>query len=644
MEFGAGHYYILGEVITCAMSALLCINILLTFSAYDRRQRLFLYAGISTFLSAFFDICAVLCITYYTTVPVVVSKLVSTLFFVFLIFTPFAMANYVVDVTYPLARHKFFGYVTNGFLYVLFFTVVILNWKTGWIFSYSASQGYVRGPLRYLTYVMTAFYCACIIFSVIINRRLIARRIFMVFIAYPIICAVFVIFQFFRPHIIFNGIASFSSVYFAYMVIQTYLIEVDIGTGLMVESKLKKRIAVQKRGGVLYVLSIENMNLIRASMDYSELGQFFVALGQFFNLHFPHDSYHISTHRFAAIGRNMSEVQEKSAIISKYAENLVSGINPYFHIPINICAVAMNFARDENDYEVLMDIMNNMILKAKSSQTRSLMVCDEAVLVERERKRYIYHILRRELNFDSEQFQVWYQPIYSIADKHFTYMEALSRLRNTELGNISPQEFVQVAESRGLIERLGSVAFEKTCKFISDNRDVVKAVSVNFSAYQMTNPDLVQNVLSTLERYSLKPENIIMEITESIFIDNYDLVREHMIQLSRMGVKFYLDDFGTGYSNLSNVVALPFSTIKMDRSLVMMMEESERGVKLFTNLVSTFKGAELKVLVEGVETNNQNALVESVGVDYIQGFLYSRPLEPSACVELLRKDKADAED
>ncbi|MBR4179294.1 MAG: EAL domain-containing protein, partial [Treponema sp.] len=248
-----------------------------------------------------------------------------------------------------------------------------------------------------------------------------------------------------------------------------------------------------------------------------------------------------------------------------------------------------------------------------------------------------YKILRRELTLESKQFQVWFQPIYSIENKRFEYMEALSRLRDTELGTIPPQEFVQVAENRGLIELLGFVAFEKVCKFLSENRDSVNAVSINFSAYQMMNPKIVENVLNTISRFSLSPSNIIMEITESIFIDNYDLVMKNMLALTQAGVKFYLDDFGTGYSNLTNVISLPFSTIKMDRSLVLAMEEGNKGVSLFFDLVSTFKGVGFNILVEGVETNLQNKLVERAGVDYIQGFLYSRPLPPDECVELLKR-------
>ena len=167
----------------------------------------------------------------------------------------------------------------------------------------------------------------------------------------------------------------------------------------------------------------------------------------------------------------------------------------------------------------------------------------------------------------------------------------------------------------------------------------MNAVSVNFSVYQMTNPNIVDLVLKTIAKFGLNPNNIIMEITESIFIDNYELVYKNMIELANAGVKFYLDDFGTGYSNLANVVKLPFSTVKMDRSLVLAMEESAKNVTLFRNLVSTFRDAELEILVEGIETQNQNYLVTKAGADYIQGYLYSRPLPPDQCLELLKLRK-----
>ena len=640
MEFGASNYYILGEVVTAAMSLLLIINILLTFSRYDRRQRLFLYAAISTFFASIFDILSVFCISFYKQLPLGLCTFVTTLYFSFLMLCPWAISNYAVDIANSISKNIKIGFSINGSVFFLYAIIIMINIKTGWIFRFDPEAGYIRGPLKNTTYALTAFYSLFIEYSVIRNRKLLARRIFWLFVAYPFISVVFVAFQFFYPHMIFTGVASFASVLFAYMTIQSYLIEIDIATGLMTESRLRKRIAMQKGHSVLYVFTIDNINFIQASMDVAEWNKMILGLGELFSTQFPHEAYHLSTNRFAAIGKTLDEVTAKSKIITNHIENLSKDINSIIPIPFDCYSAVIEVSHEENDYDSLMDIVNNMLVKAKGEHLHNLQFCDEAILVERERKRYIYRILKRELTLESEQFQIWFQPIYSLEKKRFTYMEALSRLRGTELGDISPVEFVNVAESRGLIERLGFVAFEKVCKFISENRDIVDAVSINFSVYQMTNPNLIKNVLETIQHFNLKPENIIMEITESIFIDNYALVHDNMVKLSQSGIKFYLDDFGTGYSNLTNVVALPFSTIKLDRSLVLMMEENERGVQLFMNLVNTFKDAGLNILVEGVETNNQNNLVEKAGVNYIQGFLYSRPLSPQDCIEVLNREKA----
>lgn len=637
MEFGFSNYYILAEVVSCAMSILLFITILLTFSFYDKRQRLFLFATISTFLASLINILSIFCIANYKVLPLYICEVITTCYFLILLLCPFFMADYCVDIATTFTNNKFIGFRINGFVQVIYILIVLINLRTGWIFKYDEIEGYVRGPLKNITYLITAFYSLYIMLTVFLNRQYLARRILFVFGLYPFVSFFFVAVQFFFPNVIMTGIASFASVFFAYLVIQSYLIEVDLSTGLMTEGRLRKRVTMQKNKSVLFVFTIDNINLIQSSMDINDWNKMLLKIGSLFSSNFPNSSYHISTNRFVGIGKTNSEVNQKAEVIIKAITELGDGMNSFIPIPIDYYCASIDFSSEENDYDSLMDIINIILTKAKENQLRSLQHCDEAIMVDRERKRYIYRILKRELDLDSTQFQVWYQPIYSIEKQQFTYMEALSRLHGTELGDIPPQEFVYVAENRGLIERLGFVAFEKVCKFISSNRELVKAVSINFSVYQMTNKRLVQNVLETIKRFELNPSNIIMEVTESTFIDNFEVVSNNMKRLSNAGVKFYLDDFGTGYSNLANVISLPFSTIKIDRSLVLMMEESERGVMLFMNLVKTFKDAGLKILVEGVETKNQNSLIEKAGVDYIQGFLFSRPLAEENCIEFLSK-------
>lgn len=639
MSFAALQYNIIGELITCVFALILCCNILVSFSLYDKRHRLFFYGGVSSFLAALFDIFAVICITNYKTVPIALSTTVSTIFFIFLIAIPYSLAVYANDVAFAYKKGKKYTYYLSGVVYAIYLIIVLLNIKTGWIFRYDPELGYVRGPLKFLTYGLTLWFSIITVVVVALNKKSIARRLFYVFMIYPFVSVFFLVFQFLDNTVILTGISSFSALFFAYITIQSDLMEFDLITGLMTESKLKKHVSLKNTEGVLYVLSIENMNNIQSNMEVSSLNTMLLNLGKELSKYFERNTYHISTSRFAGICKSKDEAVAYSQAIEKYINDLNNSLDTVLSSPLEVYSASLAFSKGEVSYGNLIEIINNMLVKCKNDGTRTMQICDEAILVDMERKRYIHKILRRELRLDSEQFQVWYQPIYSLKEKKFTYMEALSRLNNTELGNIPPGEFVGVAENRGLIEKLGFVAFEKVCKFISENRDLVSAVSINFSVYQMTNPKVVENVLGTVARFGLSPSNIIMEITESIFIENFELVLNNMKKLSEAGIKFYLDDFGTGYSNLSNVIALPFSTIKIDRTLVLMAEESKKGEHLFSNLISTFKDANLTILVEGVETNNQNYLVEKAGTDLIQGFLYSRPLPPEDCIELLKKQK-----
>lgn len=518
----------------------------------------------------------------------------------------------------------------------IYFIILMFNVITGWVFRYDAVEGYVRGPLKNVTYLTMLFLFGCIEFSVIKHRKEIASRIFWAFVCLPALCGAIMAVQFVKPNIVLTGTASFAALLLSYLVIQSDQIEYDMVTGLMTYHKFETHICSPRENGTVYILEIDNIIPLQNSLRNKDFRDLQKNLAREMNKLFGRKVYHLSTGRFAAIGKNVDVVEKSHGIICDYIQGLYYNQNILL-FPVVFYAVAKSLSKGEKDFAVISEQCNQLLSEAKKQNSVELYHYDKAFTDKIERDNQICNILKRELRADSTQFQVYFQPIYSLKEKKFTYMEALSRLIGTELGFISPGEFVRIAEERGLVEKLGITVFEKVCKFISENKDVVNAVSVNFSVYQMSNPKIVENVLNTINRYGIKPQNVIVEITESIFIDNLNIVNENMRRLSEAGVVFYLDDFGTGYSNLSNVVMLPFKTVKMDRSLVLTLEQGKKYIDLFTNLVSTFKDANLNILVEGVETEVQGAIVQDAGADYIQGFLYSKPMPPENCIELLQK-------
>lgn len=639
MAFMGLDYFCFGEIFTCIFSLIMTVNILMSYSFDDRKHRLFLYGSTSSFITAFCDIISVVCITYYYKIPLWLGTASTTIFFLLLCMIPLIIYSYANNLAFSYSKiGKIFLYINRAF-YLVYVIIVFINIKTGWIFRYDMELGYVRGPLKNITYLLTGYYAVHTVVSTIIKHKTMPRRVFFVFLIYPLISMGFLCFQLFNAKVIMTGVASFAALFFVYITIQADLQEYDVITGLMAEPKLKKYVTERSSEGYLFVLSIENSNMLMQNMDSTEMNQLLFSIGKQITRHFKNFSYHVSTNRFAGICSSMEELYDFSECIEQFINDVNKNYDDLLPAPLDAYYVGVNFVKGKISYETLTEVINDILIKEKKENHHTLKICDDSILLSMERKKEIYKILKRELNIDSSQFQIWYQPIYSVQEKKFTYMEALARLNFTEIGNISPVEFIEVAENRGLIEKLGFVVFEKVCKFISENINIIQAVSVNFSVYQMVNPNVVEKVLSTIRKYNLSPNRIIMEITESIFIEDFNVVKANMITLAKEGIRFYLDDFGTGYSNLANVVKLPFSTIKIDRSLVLMTEDDANGELFLKNILSTFKDAGFDILVEGVETMSQSETVQNDGADYIQGFLFSRAIPEKECIELFKKQK-----
>ena len=639
MDFMGLDYFCFGEIFTCIFSLIMTVNILMSYSFDDRKHRLFLYGSTSSFITAFCDIISVVCITYYYKIPLWLGTASTTIFFLLLCMIPLIIYSYANNLAFSYSKiGKIFLYINRAF-YLVYVIIVLINIKTGWIFRYDMELGYVRGPLKNITYLLTGYYAVHTIVSTIIKHKTMPRRVFFVFLIYPFISMGFLCFQLFNAKVIMTGVASFAALFFVYITIQADLQEYDVITGLMTEPKLKKYVTERSSEGYLFVLSIENSNMLMQNMDSTEMNQLLFSIGKQITRHFKNFSYHVSTNRFAGICSSMEELYDFSECIEQFINDVNKNYDDILPAPLDAYYVGVNFVKGKISYETLTEVINDILVKEKRENHHTLKICDDSILLSMERKKEIYKILKRELNIDSRQFHIWYQPIYSVKEKKFTCMEALARLNFTEIGNISPVEFIEVAENRGLIEKLGFVVFEKVCKFISENINIIQAVSVNFSVYQMVNPNVVEKVLSTIRKYNLSPNRIIMEITESIFIEDFNVVKANMITLAKEGIRFYLDDFGTGYSNLANVVKLPFSTIKIDRSLVLMTEDDAKGDLFLKNILSTFKDAGFDILVEGVETMSQSETVQNDGADYIQGFLFSRAIPEKECIELFKKQK-----
>lgn len=169
-----------------------------------------------------------------------------------------------------------------------------------------------------------------------------------------------------------------------------------------------------------------------------------------------------------------------------------------------------------------------------------------------------------------KRFQMYYQSIYSVQEKKFLYAEALIRLKDKKYGFISQELFITASEKNGTILQIGDFVLDEVCSFLArceKDRLAIKYIELNLSMNQCMQKDLKAKVMYYMKKHYLKPEQINLEITETVANTAQDIVEENIQNLSKQGVFFSLDDYGTGYSNISRVMSLPFRIIKLDKSL-----------------------------------------------------------------------------
>ena len=236
-------------------------------------------------------------------------------------------------------------------------------------------------------------------------------------------------------------------------------------------------------------------------------------------------------------------------------------------------------------------------------------------------------------------FQMYYQPIYSVKEKRFTSAEALIRLIDEEYGFVSPALFIPVAEQTGAIHQIGDYVIDAVCQFVSS--DTFKSlnldyVEVNLSVAQCIEADLPKKFDSVLKKYGVKPSQINLEITETAVDYDPAVTDRNINELSSMGFNFSLDDYGTGYSNIRRVVTLPLRIVKLDKCLVDDMD-NESMWTVVSNTVNMLRRMDKKILVEGVEDERALEKFTEVGCDYIQGFIFSKPLPEREFIRFIRR-------
>jgi len=242
---------------------------------------------------------------------------------------------------------------------------------------------------------------------------------------------------------------------------------------------------------------------------------------------------------------------------------------------------------------------------------------------------------------ERQEFVVFYQPIVELVNGTLVGFEALVRWQHPTQGLVPPGPFIPLAEKTGLVRAIGREVLRVSCRQAKSWQEKFKVhqkllISVNLAVPQLISPHIMEEIDQILHESGLPPATLKLEVTESGIMENIEIALDALHAIKKRGITLSIDDFGTGYSSLSYLHRFPFDTLKVDRSFVIEMENDAKNLEIIRSIVSLAHNLEKKVIVEGIETEAQLALVQNLSCEFGQGYLFAKPLPADEAEQLLR--------
>ncbi|ACD53981.1 diguanylate cyclase [Clostridium botulinum] len=325
---------------------------------------------------------------------------------------------------------------------------------------------------------------------------------------------------------------------------------------------------------------------------------------------------------------------ENENIICDKAEKILEKIHMYKEHDFSV-SIGIAIGDDISDINRLLVKVDLAMYKSKELGKNRFMKYTKELEAEKNLTLNIEKDLKYAIA--KNEVKVFYQPQYTI-DRKLKGFEALFRWKSKKYANVPVIKIIEVMESSNLIIDMGYYIMREACKFakkINENRKDKIVVSINISAIQIMEKDFIKKVKSIINKTGVYIDCIGIEITETVLVKNIEENIMKIKELKDMGVTISLDDFGTGYSSLNYIVNMPLSLIKIDKSFISGMNVKKEYIKLLRLIIASAHSLNLPIVAEGVETEEQLAKLNKMNVDYVQGFLFSKPVEEEKAFKLL---------
>ena len=576
-----------------------------------------------------FDIISVYTIRDAAAIPVIINQTVNSLYMMLQSLMPAMLFVYVLVLCgeYSQSNRR---WVILMFPLIFVETVAITNVFTGLFFSFPNGV-YQHGKLFFTMYIVCVFYFALSLLVATVYRKRIQKIEYATICVFLTLCALAIIIQSFMPNYLLSGLAVALSITMMYMTTQNTSARRDDLTGLNNRSGmltyLKDRLSRRKNVNMI-IFTVDEAKMLNNLFGAQSMSEFIVRLSDYLKCSMKRAAlFRVDSYTFAVLCKSKSDCLDNLGYLSeRFAEPFIVGS---VEMKVAFCTCYMTDTGDKRDESELLELTEQILLKSRRFGKGRVIEITDSEISTLEKELKIESALYDAVNGDG--LEVYFQPVYSTVKKCFIGAEALVRLKHETLGLIAPAEFIPIAESNGLIINVGQSVLEKVCRFIHDYDIVHKAdyfeyIAINLSALELSQTNFPEKTLAMMRKYSVPPSYLMYEITGTIASTAYSTVHTNMQLMRENDISFALDDYGTGYANIDSMIRLPFSTIKLDREMLVRSFDDPKNNLIFESTINLIRDLGLKTIVEGAETLLQVMSLQELGVDNIQGYYYAHPM------------------
>lgn len=606
-----------------------------------RRNRIFYDMLVAQVFATIFNSLTKFCLFYYGTEDYWWIQYVIDFSYVFqYVVVLFAMAYMFSWVGKSVTQGKTTIFLLSA-ASIVYVEEMLRLFATRHLYIFDFEQGFRETTQIYILNIMTVVAILCTLVYCIVNARVISYSKLTMLSALGLITIVAAIIQMQLFEVAFLDFVISIVLLIMYFVAQNPFEMMDTNTHALnrhMFDELLRADITNRRGFDLVVLALDDFKIINRTYGVTAGDLLLIQVAQFLQgLSEKNIVYRYGSDQFALqIYHGKNDLKQTLDMIAERFRHpwITGGVSTI--LSTTICCVT--WPDDGDKYADIVDVIDFSVLSAKKSGKGSIVFAKDLDLQSLRKEKAIEKAI--DYAIEQDTLEVYYQPIYNIEQECYTSAEALVRIHDELLGDISPEIFIPIAERNGSILRMGNMIFEKVCKFIAENNledTTIEYIEVNVSVIQCMQTDFVQNLNAVMDEYGVKPSQINLEVTETAAINSLSVLQENVEKLHEQGISFALDDYGSGYATIGYIHQLPFKIIKLDKLMVWDAFENERAGITLRYTVGMLKELKVHIVAEGVETQEQQSRLSDIGCDYLQGWYYSKAVSPEDFSELIQK-------